>query len=74
MNVDEDEITAGGASVHRQAMVLRQNNRFNGQRGHNNGGVRLHEFRLIKSRKYLISFYIYVLILSILLTLTFICY
>jgi hypothetical protein len=39
MNVDEDEITAGGASVHRQAMVLRQNNRFNGQRGHNNGGV-----------------------------------
>ena len=28
MMVEEDEITAGGNAVHRQAMVLRQNDRY----------------------------------------------
>ena len=37
MNVDEDEITAGGIAVHRQAMVLRRHDNNN---GHGNRGVR----------------------------------
>lgn len=40
MNVsDDNEITAGGTAVHRQAMVLRQSNRYIGGAGHGNNGV-----------------------------------
>ena len=40
MNVsDDNEITAGGTAVHRQAMVLRQSTRYNGAVGHGNNGV-----------------------------------
>ena len=37
MNIDDDEITAGGIAVHRQAMVLK---RYDNNGGHGNRGVR----------------------------------